>query len=165
MDTKTLHDLLIDDGFNLKNYEPDECGDAITYWTSAIMSDPALLMDVWLEALEELHTRPKDDTNKRMETRRNRLLGHVGEAYSNLKRMTEGDNGTLTAMYATSWGFRTAEVGEAVVLQISGYVEKYVEDNGADWFVDVIGYAGDMEDDDGDFAYEAMKDRKLDERS
>jgi hypothetical protein len=163
MDDKTLHDILIEDGFNLKNYEPDECSDAISVWTDKIMTTPALLMDVWLEALEELHTQSAEDPYDRKKNRFERLLTHIGRAYTAHQNL-QGNTSNLTALYATSWAGSNLEVGEATVMQISEYVTEYVENSGPDWFIDVMGYAGDMEEDDGDWAYEQMKDRQLEER-
>jgi hypothetical protein len=166
MDDKTLHDILMEsEGFDLKSYDSDECSDAISIWTDALNIDKDFLQDILMDAIEELVHPTKEDEYGILANRRNSMLSDIGLAYIAFMNIDSRSSGAyVTSSKARRYSSRCLDVGEAVVVSINEWVTDYVEENGPQWFVDVMGYAGDMEEDDGDWAYEQMKDRKMEER-
>jgi hypothetical protein len=165
MDTKTLHDLALDAKIDLRN--EDSYHDCVAVWIDEVFRDPKeLLDDIWLDALAEIQ-RSKNETSVNSDTRE-RLFRDMESCHTDLNRMENSNSPMINSCYATSYGFRTMNVGETLFFTIRKYVIKYVEERAEDWFGDVQGYAGDMEeamaDDAADSRYEDRKDRMLDER-
>ena len=162
MDTKKLHDLLIEDGFNLKNYESNEWEDAANVWIGHILKTPTELMDFWLDSLAELHDTEKAELLHRLL----KQVGRVHEDVEYLKREGKyGHNGLIMA-YSNSLSQNGSMLGNEVYKAIAAGAEAYVNKMAQDWFADVLGYAADMEEGAReDYEYERYKERQLDERS
>ncbi len=161
MDTKQLHDLLIEDGFNLKNYDHSEWEDAAGVWTEYCMTQPSWLMDFWLDALAELHDA------KRVEPL-HRLLSQVGKVHADVNYLKgeskHGHTGLLMA-YGNSLTQNNAMLGGEVYKAIQEGAVVYIQSQAPDWFIDVMGYAADMEEGAReDYEYERYKERQLEER-
>ena len=142
MDTKTLHDLLIDDGFNLKSYESNEWEDAANVWIGHILKTPTELMDFWLDSLAELHDDKKAEQHLH-------LLKQVGKVHADveyLKREGKYGHTGLIMAYSNSLSQNSSMLGNEVYKAIAAGAEAYVKSQAADWFTDVLSYAGDMEE-------------------
>jgi hypothetical protein len=147
MDDKTLHDILIDGDFNLSNYEPEDCGDAIAAWTDAINIETHLLKEIFMDAMEELVIPSKEDEYGIMANRRNSMFSDIALAYIAFMNMdSRSSSAYVTSSKARRYSSRCLDVGEAVVLSVHEWVTDYVEENGSQWFIDVLGYHADMEE-------------------
>ncbi len=161
MDTKLLHDLLIDDGFNLKNYDHSEWEDAAGVWTEYCMTQPSWLMDFWLDALAELH-------DKKNAPILERTLAEVGAVHEQLTGLNKraGIHDGLTLSSASGTSLRTSHLGSSIYEAIQKGAVVYIQSQAPDWFIDVMGYASDMQEGAReDWEYENYKQRQLDEQS
>jgi hypothetical protein len=163
MDTKTLHQLALDAKIDLRN--EDSYHDCVAVWVDEVFRDPKeLLDDIWLDALAEIQWSKNEE--KHATSTRDRLFKDMGTCHADLNRLESNNySPMITSCYATSYGFRTMNVGETLFFAIRKFVIKYVEERAEDWFGDVQGYAADMEEGQReDYEYENRKDRMLDER-
>ena len=161
-DTKTLHDLLIDDGFNLKNYESNEWEDAACVWIDYTLKTPSWMMDFWLDSLVELHDTKKVEQLARLL----RGVGKVHEDVEYLKREGKHGHTGLIMAYSNSLAQNSAMLGGEVYKAIAAGAEAYVKSQAADWFTDVLGYAGEMEEGQyDDHAEERARERMYGEES
>ena len=142
MDTKILHDLLMDDGFNLKSYESNEWEDAANIWLDHILKTPSELMDFWLDSLAELHDTKKVEQLARLL----RGVGKVHEDVEYLKREGKHGHTGLIMAYSNSLAQNSAMLGGDVYKAIAAGAEAYVNKMAQEWFTDVLSYAGDMEE-------------------
>ena len=142
MDTKTLHDLLIEDGFNLKSYESNEWEDAANVWIDHTLKTPSWMMDFWLDALAELHDTKKVEQLARLL----RCVGKVHEDVEYLKREGKHGHTGLVMAYSNSLSQNGSVLGNEVYKAIAEGAEAYVKSQAQDWFTDVLSYAADMEE-------------------
>lgn len=153
MDTKSLMDVLIEDDFNLKSYEPQEFEDAAAIWVDAVMKKPSWLMDFWLDALAEIHS--EERASDLMS-----VLERVGKVHSDVdmvQRQSKHSPGLALAM-SGSLTQQSALLGGEIYEHILKFVTDYVNSNAAEWFADVLGYASDMEQSQKDDYLESIHD-------
>ena len=160
MDTKSLHDWASDAQLDFK--DEDGFHDAKDVWIRNIMGDEECLMDLWLDALAEFHAEdPKGSSYKPLASQKARFATNMGNARVSSVRLESARNTpSTTACEATSFTYRVSQIGEQVFLLIQDYVVKLVEKNADDWWGDVVGYHGDMEQGRyEDHAYQEAKER------
>ena len=87
MDTKTLMDAASEAGINLR--DEDGYNDATSVWITYILETPEEMMDIWLEALEELMVAPRDDKHSHIRNKRERMFGHIGKGCDSLDRLCQ----------------------------------------------------------------------------
>lgn len=153
MDTKSLLDVLIEDDFNLKSYEPQEYEDAAAIWVDAVMKKPSWLMDFWLDALAEIHDTMRADELISVLER----IGKVHEDVHCVQSQAKHSPGMALCM-STSLTQRSSFLGADIYQHILKFVTDYVNSNAAEWFADVLGYAADMEQSQKDDYLESIHD-------
>jgi len=166
IDTKKLYDLLEDAGVAVVadygeglTYSSDAEDNAVDIWRRAILFDNNLLSDVFDDAICDV----MEDRDTVDQIRSNMAL-----TFHDLKRMQEvtSDNNSFHAVYGTSVTQQLASIGRLFLLGVHKSVTDYLERNKEEWLCDIAGYVRDMEfDDRGDWEYERMVDRKLEERA
>ena len=153
MDTKALLDVLIEDGFNLKAYEPQEYEDAAAVWVGAVMTKPSWLMDFWLDSLAEIHDPKRAEELMALLTK----IGRVHDEVDMVQRNVKHSPG-LALAFSSALTQQSAFLGSEIYKVILKYITAYVNRNAAEWFADVLGYAGDMEQSQKDDYLESIHD-------
>jgi hypothetical protein len=164
MDTKSLHDALLEDGFNLSSYESHEYEDAVATWITYMLT-PAILkgyLGDWMFDLSE-------DTMA-FGKLCNEMKGGVADVQNIVSgSISRSPSLSLTHTYGFAAVMRFDNVGSQLSFHLLKSATKYVEENASEWFLDVWQYASDMaeshEEARGDYEYDQRKDRTLDERA
>jgi len=156
MDTKSLHDWANDAGINMRDSEGYY--DAQAVWVDAIMQSPEHLMDFWSDWMY-------DDQESIV-----RMLTYMGKADSDLMDISTKpsfrNNDCLVHPYANGAMMSSSCAGEELRRTIRKGLTAYTEEMAEEWWADVQGYAGDMEEGAReDYEYARYKDRQLEERS
>jgi hypothetical protein len=163
MDTKSMHDVLIEDGFDLKIYESNEWEDAAAVWVDHMMKTPEWLNDFWIDMLCELHG---DDEKYALAT----LLGHIGKITPRLDDVRKAESHTgLNMANSAALTMQASFLGAEVYKAIEKGVKKHMSAHGHEYFEDVLNHAAQLEQDNeaerGDWEYEQMRDRQMEERA
>jgi hypothetical protein len=148
MDTKQLHDVLIDNNIEL---DMDNVADAEQVWIKAIFENKEDFADTFADYFAEMAAEKIADTGF-----------ELAAGYEYIKKITTTSAGShegIAGSYIAGAALKFTHAATSIALNHATQITKLVEDNSDQWMADCIGYHFDMQEGQKEDAAEFRADR------